>query len=88
MSEWRQIDTYPSCDNPKCTDPDCDWGPEVLFLMPTPHGPVRVIGHKEAGMWYSRDASDHVAYGELEFPPSHWAPLPPILKDAHSAPST
>lgn len=86
MSKWQPIETYPQCDSPGCTDPECDWGPEVLLLMPTAHGPVRVVGHKEAGMWLSRDAGEHVCWGGLEAPPSHWAQLPEIVKDVHSVP--
>lgn len=75
MSEWRPIETYPPCD--VCGKPDCDWGPTALLLLPSPASePYAYVGHKEAGRWLVREASDPDCWDELAVAPSHWAPLP------------
>lgn len=76
MADWQTMDTYPPCED--CRDPACNWGPEVVLLMPTEFGPVRVVGHKEAGMWVSRSSDEPESWGGLETPPINWAPLPPL----------
>lgn len=73
---WQPIETYPRCET--CAKPDCDWGPEVLVLMPTEHGPVRLVAHLEAGEWLARDAGDAVAWGALERKPTHWLAAPDL----------
>jgi hypothetical protein len=78
---WQPMDAYP-------LDPDrstgCNWGPEVLVLMATDHGPVRLVAHLEADMWLARAAEDHVSWSELERAPSYWCPLPDVIKDVHT----
>ena len=72
---WQPIETYPPCD---CGDPACEWGPEVLLLIPHDAGAHIFIGHREAGEWLYRYPEDLVSWTAGERAPTHWQPLPPL----------
>ena len=83
---WQPMDTYPAKKtHPEAPDYDL-WGPDVLVLMETTYGPVRLVARQEAGMWISRCANDPKTFGILDKEPSYWYPIPEVLQDIHSDP--
>ena len=79
--EWQPIKTYPTEHD---LGPDTYWGPEVTVLIPErkayTYGSTVYTAHLEADEWLVRDAEKPWCWSTLEIAPTHWSPLPELLK--------